>query len=67
MKVALFTDTFLPQINGVTKTLGKYVEYMEKMFLCTHISILEIGVIFFKNNYKLTLSQINHKIMYIYS
>ena len=30
MKVALFTDTFLPQINGVTKTLGKYVEYMEK-------------------------------------
>lgn len=30
MKVALFTDTYLPQINGVTKTLEKYVEYMEK-------------------------------------
>ncbi|EOC99579.1 glycosyltransferase family 4 protein [Caldisalinibacter kiritimatiensis] len=30
MKVAIFTDTFLPQINGVTKTLGKYIEYMEE-------------------------------------
>lgn len=30
MKVAIFTDTFLPQINGVTKTLSKYIEYMEK-------------------------------------
>ncbi len=30
MKVAIFTDTYLPQINGVTKTLGRFVEYMEK-------------------------------------
>ncbi|MTI47425.1 glycosyltransferase family 4 protein [Sporosalibacterium faouarense] len=30
MKVALFTDTFLPQINGVTKTLGKLIEHMEE-------------------------------------
>lgn len=27
MKVALFTDTFLPQINGVTNTLTKLIEY----------------------------------------
>lgn len=30
MKVAIFTDTYKPQINGVTKTLDKYVEYMEE-------------------------------------
>ncbi|HEY5560879.1 MAG TPA: glycosyltransferase family 1 protein [Clostridiaceae bacterium] len=29
MKVAIFTDTFLPQINGVAKTLGKFAEYMD--------------------------------------
>ncbi|MBC2580055.1 glycosyltransferase family 1 protein [Clostridium sp. DJ247] len=29
MKIAVFTDTFLPQINGVTNTLGKLVEYYE--------------------------------------
>ncbi len=29
MKVAIFTDTFMPQINGVTKTLSKLIEYME--------------------------------------
>ncbi len=29
MKVALFTDTYLPQINGVTNTLGKLVSYYE--------------------------------------
>lgn len=29
MKVAIFTDSFYPQINGVAKTLGKLVEYME--------------------------------------
>lgn len=30
MKIALFTDTFLPQINGVTKTLEKLLDYFEK-------------------------------------
>lgn len=30
MKIAIFTDTFLPAINGVTKTLGKMKEYMDK-------------------------------------
>ena len=29
MKVAIFTDTFLPQINGVTNTLNKLIEYYE--------------------------------------
>ncbi|MDF2594788.1 MAG: glycosyltransferase [Clostridia bacterium] len=30
MRVALFTDTFLPQINGVTNTLVKMLEYFNK-------------------------------------
>lgn len=29
MKVALFTDTFLPDVNGVARTLGRWVQYME--------------------------------------
>ncbi len=29
MKIAIFTDTYLPQVNGVTKTLEKYVNYLE--------------------------------------
>jgi Glycosyltransferase len=29
MRIAFFTDTFLPQINGVAKTLSKLVDYME--------------------------------------
>lgn len=29
MKVALFTDTFLPDINGVARTLGRWVKYLE--------------------------------------
>lgn len=28
MKVALFTDTYLPQINGVTNTLRNLVQYL---------------------------------------
>lgn len=30
MKIAIFTDTFSPQINGVTNTLGKITEYFEE-------------------------------------
>ncbi len=30
MKIAYFSDTFLPQINGVTNTLGKLDTYLEK-------------------------------------
>lgn len=29
LKVALFTDTFLPDVNGVAKTLGRWVRYLE--------------------------------------
>lgn len=29
MRIAIFTDTFLPQINGVTNTLSKLMEYYE--------------------------------------
>ena len=30
MRVAIFTDTFLPQINGVTKTLNKLLDYFDE-------------------------------------
>jgi len=30
MRVALFTDTFLPDVNGVARTLGRWAEYLEK-------------------------------------
>lgn len=30
MKIALFSDTFSPQINGVTNTLGKITEYFDE-------------------------------------
>jgi len=29
MRIAIFTDTFLPQVNGVTNTLGRMGEYLE--------------------------------------
>jgi len=29
MKVALFTDTFLPDVNGVAKTLGRWTRFLE--------------------------------------
>lgn len=29
MKVAIFTDTYYPQINGVVKTLTKFTEYLD--------------------------------------
>ncbi|CAM3666753.1 glycosyltransferase family 4 protein [Marinicrinis lubricantis] len=28
MRVALFTDTYLPDVNGVAKTLGRWVEFL---------------------------------------
>ncbi|MGG3625821.1 glycosyltransferase family 1 protein [Bacillus gobiensis] len=30
MKIAIFTDTFVPDVNGVAKTLKRYTEYLEK-------------------------------------
>ncbi|MFQ3544080.1 glycosyltransferase family 1 protein [Halobacillus rhizosphaerae] len=29
MRIAVFTDTYAPQVNGVAKTLQRYVEYLE--------------------------------------
>lgn len=29
MRVAIFTDTFLPEVNGVARTLGRWVSYLE--------------------------------------
>lgn len=30
MKLAVFSDTFFPQINGVSRVLGKYLDYMDE-------------------------------------
>ncbi len=30
MKIAIFTDTYAPQVNGVTKTLNRLKDYMDK-------------------------------------
>jgi glycosyltransferase involved in cell wall biosynthesis len=29
MRVAIFTDTYLPDVNGVARTLGRWAEYLE--------------------------------------
>jgi glycosyltransferase involved in cell wall biosynthesis len=29
MRVALFTDTYVPEVNGVAKTLGRWAEFLE--------------------------------------
>ncbi|PKM52881.1 MAG: glycosyltransferase family 1 protein, partial [Firmicutes bacterium HGW-Firmicutes-5] len=29
MKITIFTDTFLPQVNGVTNTLRRFGEYLK--------------------------------------
>ncbi|WP_067727039.1 glycosyltransferase family 4 protein [Oceanobacillus damuensis] len=30
MRIAIFTDTFAPEVNGVAKTLKRYTEYLEE-------------------------------------
>ncbi|WP_128896205.1 glycosyltransferase family 4 protein [Longirhabdus pacifica] len=30
MRVAIFTDTYLPEVNGVAKTLGRWVDYLKR-------------------------------------
>jgi glycosyltransferase involved in cell wall biosynthesis len=48
MRVALFTDTFLPDVNGVAKTLGRWTRYLEsrgaacKVFAPTSITAGEM-------------------------
>jgi hypothetical protein len=29
MKIAIFTDTFIPQVNGVAKTLERFTRYLQ--------------------------------------
>src|SRR5690606_24637759 len=29
MRVAIFTDTYLPEVNGVAKTLGRWASFLE--------------------------------------
>lgn len=38
MKIALFADTYLPQINGVTNTLNKLIQYYDSMGIQYKIS-----------------------------
>lgn len=49
MKIAIFSDTFLPQINGVTKTLAKmkkhtriYNIYANILRISNHSAILSL-------------------------
>lgn len=35
MRIAFFTDTYLPQVNGVTNTLSRFVSYLDKKGLDT--------------------------------
>jgi phosphatidylinositol alpha 1,6-mannosyltransferase len=30
MRLALFTDTFVPQMNGVALTLGRFTDYLNR-------------------------------------
>jgi len=30
MKIAIFTDTFIPDVNGVAKTLGRFTDYLKE-------------------------------------
>jgi glycosyltransferase involved in cell wall biosynthesis len=30
MKIAIFTDAFMPQISGVTMTLSKFIDYLDQ-------------------------------------
>ncbi|UOQ48183.1 glycosyltransferase family 1 protein [Gracilibacillus caseinilyticus] len=48
MKIAIFTDTFLPDVNGVAKTLGRLTKYLDK----SHHSYIVISP-------KLTRKEIN--------
>ena len=38
MKIALFADIYLPQINGVTNTLNKLIQYYDSMGIQYKIS-----------------------------
>ena len=43
MRVAIFTDTFTPQVNGVAKTLERLTKYFQKeIIFCRMFSPLSI-------------------------
>ncbi|NOU93066.1 glycosyltransferase [Paenibacillus sp. LMG 31456] len=50
MRVALFTDTYLPDVNGVAKTLGRWVQFLQsrdvkcKVFAPLSDSADELGI-----------------------
>ncbi|MBO9130911.1 glycosyltransferase family 1 protein [Bacillus sp. 165] len=37
MKIAIFTDTFAPQVNGVAKTLERFTKYLERNNMSYHV------------------------------
>ncbi len=37
MKIAIFTDTFTPQVNGVAKTLDRFTQYLERNNLSYYV------------------------------
>jgi glycosyltransferase involved in cell wall biosynthesis len=44
MRVAIFTDTFLPEVNGVAQTLGKWVRYLEAQGIPCKVFAPESGL-----------------------
>jgi hypothetical protein len=54
MKIAYFTDTFAPEINGVANTLTKLSSYLEKKNI-HHVffaPIIKIGTVINRNYYQ---------------
>lgn len=43
MRVAIFTDTYLPEVNGVAKTLGRWVNYLESRGIACRVFAPESG------------------------
>jgi glycosyltransferase involved in cell wall biosynthesis len=43
MRVAIFTDTYAPEINGVARTLSRLTEYMEKKGIAYRVFAPESG------------------------
>ncbi|MFZ5968134.1 MAG: glycosyltransferase family 4 protein [Bacillota bacterium] len=52
MKIAIFTDTYLPQINGVTKTLNKLIHYFEAHNIDYRVFAPQDGIEAYNNKIK---------------
>lgn len=37
MRVAIFTDTYLPDVNGVARTLGRWTDYLKSRGVCCKV------------------------------